>query len=458
MEDRAFVWQRFPSAEEYLVQYLETLQSNIPFLHKLGLRLRAHAGARLFDWVDFFIIPDNDVKPLEALPFEIESENEHYKVLKVSGSYFPRVIVGRYAGVTSGVAVKVDSIADFQAAQNCQGSIEGIPCSGFRRSQVSRRGDFGVFVVEHRVPVQLEPLTTANDADGSTDIASRYMTAWETWMSRQRKTDHAPDTETLQRLAADTYQRAQRIVDLVGTELAADVVMSAERRYWQAKNTISRAIKLQLDQLGLGWANHDHHTFRCSRSLVGDVIRLMKLIGFKTREKFFAGNEAGWGAQVMEHPSGFALFIDTDLEEAEIDVDFATQPLPEKNKLGTVGLWCRLHGESLFDAGLHHVAGRFEFTEIYRKLDESKSIMEPFSNFSYLKQSFTDGERWPVSRQRLTRLVQDDLLAPQQADVFARSGALGSHLEIIERNEGFKGFNQQNVSDIINRTDPRKKP
>ena len=34
--------------------------------------------------------------------------------------------------------------------------------------------------------------------------------------------------------------------------------------------------------------------------------------------------------------------------------------------------------------------------------------------------------------------------------------ALGSHLENLERNDGFKGFNQQGVSDIIARTDPRR--
>ena len=35
-------------------------------------------------------------------------------------------------------------------------------------------------------------------------------------------------------------------------------------------------------------------------------------------------------------------------------------------------------------------------------------------------------------------------------------GAIGSHLENLERNDGYKGFNQHGVSDIISRTDPRK--
>jgi hypothetical protein len=42
--------------------------------------------------------------------------------------------------------------------------------------------------------------------------------------------------------------------------------------------------------------------------------------------------------------------------------------------------------------------------------------------------------------------------------MFAVRGAIGSHLENIQRGEGFKGFNQQTISDIILRTDPRATP
>ena len=43
----------------------------------------------------------------------------------------------------------------------------------------------------------------------------------------------------------------------------------------------------------------------------------------------------------------------------------------------------------------------------------------------------------------------------EQADKFAKDGALGSHLEILERNQGYKGFNITGISQIIHRTDPR---
>ena len=39
--------------------------------------------------------------------------------------------------------------------------------------------------------------------------------------------------------------------------------------------------------------------------------------------------------------------------------------------------------------------------------------------------------------------------------VLCDRGAVGSHLENLERHDGYKGFNQHGVSDIIKRTDAR---
>jgi hypothetical protein len=83
--------------------------------------------------------------------------------------------------------------------------------------------------------------------------------------------------------------------------------------------------------------------------------------------------------------------------------------------------------------------------------------MAPFTTFPFLRQAFTEGERWPVSELRLTRLVQTGKITRAQAYQFRMNGgAIGSHLENLERNDGYKGFNQTGVSDIIARTDPRK--
>ncbi|MDB5291742.1 MAG: hypothetical protein JWL69_2983, partial [Phycisphaerales bacterium] len=75
--------------------------------------------------------------------------------------------------------------------------------------------------------------------------------------------------------------------------------------------------------------------------------------------------------------------------------------------------------------------------------------------FPYLRQAFTEGEIWPVRPERIDRLLARNQITPEQAQRFREHGAIGSHLENLERNDGFKGFNQTGVSDIIQRTDPR---
>ena len=176
------------------------------------------------------------------------------------------------------------------------------------------------------------------------------------------------------------------------------------------------------------------------------------------RERFHAGEHAGWGAQVLEHPTtGIVIFADLDLAPDEATQDFARNALPDLPKLGTVGLWVALHGESILEAGMHHLEAQFEFDALRDGLKAEAGVetMAPFSDFPFLRQAFTAGERWRVSPRRADRALAQGWITADQRDKFVRDGALGSHLENLQRREGFKGFNQQAVSAIIAATDPR---
>ena len=95
---------------------------------------------------------------------------------------------------------------------------------------------------------------------------------------------------------------AQSRVSEMGTDTAAWIAFAAEREHWQRRNRAGQIQKACQDRLGLGWANHDHHTFRSSRSVFSLLIEILETFGFHPRERFYAGAEAGWGAQVMEQP------------------------------------------------------------------------------------------------------------------------------------------------------------
>ena len=69
----------------------------------------------------------------------------------------------------------------------------------------------------------------------------------------------------------------------------------------------------------------------------------------------------------------------------------------------------------------------------------------------------------PRHAQSLVQLADTELVAvadvkPNRADHFSdKYGAKAhyGHLEILERNDGYKGFNQTGISEIIRETDPR---
>jgi hypothetical protein len=261
---------------------------------------------------------------------------------------------------------------------------------------------------------------------------------------------------------AEGFELANRLLDqsipLVGRNLTCQIYFQSERAYWESRNHAARTQKLRQDQLGLGWGNHDHHTFRCSREYFVDVISFQLKLGFEKRERYYAGAEAGWGAQITEQSTaGIVVFNDVDLMPEETQIDFTAHRLPPAPKLGTVGLWTALHGESFLSAGMHHLEARFDYQQLRDQLQTAGiNTMKPFSNFDFLKQAFTEGERWKVSRTRAERLLKAGLITKEQFDKFMSEGALGSHLENLQRHGGFKGFNQKAVSAVIAATDPRR--
>jgi hypothetical protein len=345
------------------------------------------------------------------------------------------------------VAIKVESVADFGAVHDIS-VIAPEPLNAVRAQPVYTNDHDMLWAIERHGTQALGLPETLSAAQK------------ERWLF------HAERFRRRQRVHMDEDQGfgwAETLIDAaiadLGPDLTCDLFFAAEREYWQRRNRAAQFQKARQDRLGLGWANHDHHTYPSSRKHFARLIGLWEKLGFQLRERFYAGAEAGWGAQVCEQPNaGIITFNDVDLSPEELMNDFAHNPLPERKELGTVGLWCALHGESFLQAGMHHLECQFDFDALKTQMEAEAGIkvMKPFTDFTYLRQAFTEGERWPVKEERLQRLLAAGQITAEQAEQFRTQGAIGSHLENLERNEGFKGFNQKGVSEIIAKTDPRK--
>lgn len=435
-----FQWKCEPEAEAVALHWLQVFVQKNPALQELDQELQEQTSTRLLDWVDHFVVPAKVRAELEKAGY-VEQEGAFYH----PGAQLPRFILAT-GEASHGVAVSVENIANFLMVRGLSIPIEGSSLSGYRRACVSDSSSAHFWVVERRGTSTFDPLYL----DEAYERA--YLSAVEQWKTRPRSLEN----EDKEMHAAQTL--AQTFIEDLGQDLAAWIILEVERDYWQAKNTAGQIQKARQDRVGMGWANHDHHTFRSSRARFQPLVHLFETLGFHCRERFYAGAEAGWGAQIMENPRAkLVLFLDVDLAPEELQVDFAHESLPPLTKLGTVGLWCALHGDSILRAGMHHLEAQFLFEELKRDL-KGVHMMEPFSNFPYLKQAFTEGERWRVDPSRLSLLVQQGLITSQEAEKFKLEGALGSHMENLQRREGYKGFNQKNVSTIIQKTDPRKVP
>jgi hypothetical protein len=443
----AFRWETQPAAEQLYEELLRDLISRSLAAQQLAQRLAQETGTRLKDWIDALVYPETPalVERLQHAGFIRHLGDEC--CYRHPGGIFPSILLrGKNDYV---LHIKVESVVDAvcACAPGIHHAIEGRPGAPLRRARIAADGveiwlverhGYAGFSLHHNLPERA--------------IAAQQH--YELFLTRQRQVNNNAEGFTIARqLISDAIR------DL-GVDLTCDRFFAAERAYWMARNHAARTQFMRQQRLGFGWANHDHHTYRSSRACFSDLISIFEQLGFFCRERFYPGHNAGWGAQVLEQPvTGIVIFADVDMSEVEMRRDFSHEPFPHEasRALGTVGLWCALHGESFLQAGMHHLEATFDYALARAQLTQlGVESMPPFTDYPHLRQCFTRGENWSVQPERLAALLDKKLITQAQAEQFRQHGALGSHLEILERNQGFKGFNQSGVDRIIAGTDPRR--
>jgi hypothetical protein len=445
-----FDWPLAYEAESLLRRFVLSFLEHNQFASRLAAEMQHRTGTDFYEWVDHFTLDAEHAEELRAVGLvsekvEVPAQAEVYFHPR---AMMPRILVkpgGSSRMVPFSLAIRTESLADFVARHNLATDIHGAFGSGLRQALVADEKGHRFSAVE-RLGYRgflLDPATP-----GRVEAVKRVRELWRT-----RKRNFIEDAEGL----AHALELQKQAINLAGPDVACDLFFAEERFYWESRNRAGQLQKRRQDALGLGWSNHDHHTFRSSRAFFADLMTFFLQFGFEKRERYFAGAEAGWGAQILEHfTTGITVFADVDLMPQETGIDFSIERLPDVPRLSTVGLWCGLHGDSLLQAGMHHLEARFDFSLLRDQLAaEGVNTMKPFSDFVFLKQAFTEGERWQVNPERVKPLLAKQLITKEQADVFVQTGAVGSHLENLQRKGGFKGFNQKSVSVIIEATDPR---
>lgn len=430
-------WQPVPKAERALLRFVDGFQHEFPELIELSQRLLDTCAVRLRDILDHILLPHDRWRDFLSTGWKHVSSGLLHNPL----GNFPDVVVAQ----SPGVALRVESVEGFLQAQGFDAEIEGARSGPYRRARILSKSGVAAWVVERNGHVGYQvPEVNSSELRVTQDVLRRF---------RTRRRDFPSVTDGLRHL--------ESLVDAALTEISPHVVCDAffrvEREYWESRCAVARLQRERQQRAGIGWCNVDHHTFDSSRAHFAQTIRILEKLGYRCRELLYAGHLAGWGSQILEQPVlRNTIFADIDLAPEELHIDFAHMPLDLLPRHRRAGLWCALHGESMLEAGLNHVAALCDQVRLRTQLSAlGIKMMAPFSAFSVLYQELSEGEWWPVESSRIDGLERQGHLDPLEAADFRRRGAIGSHFENIQRNEGFKGFNQPGIDGVLVIIDPR---
>ncbi|WP_340077376.1 hypothetical protein [Leptobacterium sp. I13] len=434
-------WKIETEAESFLSQAMEKIYEACPEGKKYADYMLDKVAVRMRDILDHVTFNDSSLIPYMEAKGWISSDG---KIFKNESGLFPAFVLKEGS---EQVYFKVEFVEDFIKANNIETVIEGKKDSQLRKALVFKGEGVDFWAIERHGTTDFE---VADTSDEKIRLARIHQ---QVFRSRRRQFDTVPEG----------FDHADELVDKavadIGPHWACDLFLRAEREYWMTRNTAGRIQKKRQDEIGIGWANQDHHTFDSSREYFYRTIIVLEKLGFECRELFYAGAGAGWGSQVLEQPVlGSVIFADIDLSPEELDIDFAhDKNIKPLYPLRRAGLWCAMHGESMLEAGLNHLECMYDAKKLNEQFADLKiDIMQPFSDFPHLYQVLTIGEWWPVDPKRIDTLEAAGHMSPEAADNFRQFGAIGSHFENLERNAGFKGFNQPGIDDVLSIIDPRK--
>lgn len=432
------LWEREPEAELALAALLAQALADNAAARAFADRLLTDTGIRLRDIVDHLTIAD----PAAIAEFErVGWRPAEPGVWRNPAGLFPPLVAGE--GRT--VWLRVEEVATFLAAHGLDAPIAGPAGNPLRRALAfSGDGtDFGVIERSGHAGFDVPEVPEAQ-----LRFARIHFNAFRV---RRREFD------TVEAGLAHTEALVDAAIADLGPHWTCDLWLKAERDFWMKRCASGRFQKQRQDAAGVGWCNIDHHTYDSSRRHFRHTIRILEKLGYELREMLYAGELAGWGSQVLEQPViGSTIFADVDLAPEELTIDFAHEILPDLARHRRAGLLSELLGESILEAGLNHVAGLYDNVALRGQLTEHGiAFMTPFSDFEHLYQELTCGDMAPVDPRRVDALEAAGHIGADEAEKLRLEGSIVTHLENIERNEGFKGFNREGIDSVLRKLDPR---
>src|SRR5438093_1172686 len=226
--EKRFDWPVCYQTERLLLDHIDAFLGRNRFARQLAERMRAETGTLLPDWIDYLVLPEREEGALRKAGFVEDPRGEtagSALALHHPEAMLPRVLISQAnADLPATIAIHPESLCDFMAAHGLSDEPEGEPLSRFRRLIVSEDKETRFEAVERR---GYRGFAEAKSRPGQGEA---FLKARELWHTRQRVFP----------ADADGYRSAHatldRILAMVGSDLACHIVFDGERAYWQRRN------------------------------------------------------------------------------------------------------------------------------------------------------------------------------------------------------------------------------
>ena len=262
-----FDWQCCPEVARLVAKRVEEAVSEVRFSSCLRQRMKDETGTRFMDWVDHICLPLNDpfAGRVEALGYVCTEHGLEQEVWRHPEAMVPAIRLREQATVD--VWLKVESVAEFLHVHDVNdGSFEDNPASFVQTAIAASEANSRLAVIERHGTSDFQWVTELGDeVAGIKDALAEHRHAF---FSRKRTFADA-DSEYSETAGFEhALSLLGAAIQDIGTNRACDLFFESERSYWESRNHAARVQKKRQDKLGLGWANHDHHTYRSTLPLL----------------------------------------------------------------------------------------------------------------------------------------------------------------------------------------------
>lgn len=220
----------------------------------------------------------------------------------------------------------------------------------------------------------------------------------------------------------------------VGRDVARCLFLGAELEYWTTRCEPGLVQSLRQQRENIGWINVEHYVFACSRQHYHSLYALLAGLDYQATSVLKASGAVAAVTFEVEHHPRHRLVVEVAGAIEEYDLLMRGGPLWSPY-FGRSGLWCGLHGDSLLDGGLAHIAAAYDCEQLRRLFVLDGYDVHIINDRHGITQLVVPGRLMAVAPYRVDTLERQGRLCRDDAERLRTHGAVSAQLHAIDKRE-----------------------